>query len=275
MNHPSTSSDAAASDSLLREIQIEFLIHELKDPVAVIETGARTLLERPEKNGPLTARQEKALRRILKNAQKTRDMLYGLLEVGQSQAGCFTWGHFKPIEVVYRALLAALETTATSIYDDLPPDTGPLNAADILLRWGIEWHLAPEVCQVDMYQDATKFGQIAGNLLKNALHYRRQRLHVRMACQEQVFFLWVEDDGPGIDPQHHTLIFQRYAQLKVCDGLTRAGHGLGLAGARILARCLGGDIVITSKKGQGAVFCLKLPLVRSPDLLQAQQLISQ
>ena len=38
------------------------------------------------------------------------------------------------------------------------------------------------------------------------------------------------------------------------------GHGLGLAGALILARCLGGDINIVSQKGQGATFRLTLPL---------------
>lgn len=33
------------SPSFFREMDIQFLIHELKDPVAVIETGARTLLD--------------------------------------------------------------------------------------------------------------------------------------------------------------------------------------------------------------------------------------
>jgi signal transduction histidine kinase len=56
------------------------------------------------------------------------------------------------------------------------------------------------------------------------------------------------------------MIFKRYAQVKECSIVPRKGHGLGLAGALILTRCLGGDIQIDSQKGQGAIFRLTLPL---------------
>jgi signal transduction histidine kinase len=56
------------------------------------------------------------------------------------------------------------------------------------------------------------------------------------------------------------MIFKRYAQVKECAMVPRKGHGLGLAGALIMARCLGGDITIASQKGQGATFRLTLPL---------------
>ena len=38
-------------EEFFREIEIQFLIHELKDPIAIIETGLRTLLEKKEKFG--------------------------------------------------------------------------------------------------------------------------------------------------------------------------------------------------------------------------------
>ena len=61
------------------------------------------------------------------------------------------------------------------------------------------------------------------------------------------------------------MIFKRYAQVKECSIVPRKGHGLGLAGALILARCLGGDIKIESQKGQGATFCLMMPLKLDAD----------
>jgi signal transduction histidine kinase len=40
----------------------------------------------------------------------------------------------------------------------------------------------------------------------------------------------------------------------------RKGHGIGLAGSLIMARSLGGDIEVSSRKGEGATFRLTLPL---------------
>ena len=81
-------------EEFFKNLDIEFLIHELKDPIAVIETGARTLLEKQDKFGSLSTRQEKTMNRIIRNAGKAREMLYSLLEVGRSEAGSFTCNQF-------------------------------------------------------------------------------------------------------------------------------------------------------------------------------------
>jgi signal transduction histidine kinase len=56
------------------------------------------------------------------------------------------------------------------------------------------------------------------------------------------------------------MVFRRYTQIKASDALSRTGHGLGLAGALILAQTMGGAIEIISQKGKGATFRLTLPL---------------
>jgi signal transduction histidine kinase len=121
-------------------------------------------------------------------------------------------------------------------------------------------HQPPGAAAVEMFQDETKFRQIAGNLFKNALHHRRQRIDVRVEISGECLVLEVKDDGPGIEPNHHELIFKRYTQIKECALVERKGHGLGLAGSLIMARSLGGDIQVISRKGQGATFRLTLPL---------------
>ena len=116
-----------------------------------------------------------------------------------------------------------------------------------------------------MHQDEIKFRQIVGNLIKNAVDHRKQRVEIKMNCERERLFVEVIDDGPGIDPESHELIFQRYTQVKECSISPRNGHGLGLAGARVLARCLGGDIEIENERGKGATFRLILPITFSGD----------
>jgi signal transduction histidine kinase len=247
-------------ECFFQELDTEFLIHEMKDPLAIIETGVRTLLERQNKFGTLTSRQEKTLKRIQRNTRKARAMIYNLLEIGRSEAGGFILCDFQPAEATYDALVEALEAMVGEVpeshsrYDTLTPDDHFLKNQQIFLDF------SPDAIQCQLSQDRVKFCQIAGNLIKNALHHRKVRLDIRLRRQSDTIIMEVTDDGPGIDPAHHQAVFHRYRQLNPSSSLTRKGHGLGLAGARVLARFMGGDVQLTSRQGQGATFRLVLPI---------------
>lgn len=249
------------AQGFFREFQIEFLIHEMKDPFAVIETGVRSLLEKKEKYGPLSERQERTLQRIWRSSRKAQSMLNDLLEIGRSQAGAFSCSRFQPGRSAYQALLDALETVSGSLVESLQTCADPHSAGEVLRRSGIQFEVEPAVDASRMCQDEVKFRQIVGNLIKNALHHRTREMVVRLSINaDGLFTAAVGDDGPGIDPAHHQLIFQRYLRIDGPAASMRRGHGLGLAGALIAARSLGGDIQVKSQKGSGAVFTLTLPL---------------
>jgi signal transduction histidine kinase len=243
-----------------RDINVEFLIHELKDPLSVIETAVRMLIEKPNKYGVLTDRQNKTLYRALKNATKARDLLADLLEVGRSDAGCFQCFTFDPVAAVDESLLSVLEATDNSLWDvlqeigDNPARLAILNRHGIYLSYSMDTHYG------QMCQDEIKFKQIVGNLIKNGLQHRNKRLEISLALQEDELIVEVLDDGPGVEEKHRELIFKRYTRLNPSVQLSRTGHGLGLAGARILARHLGGDIAVSSKKNEGTAFCLSIPM---------------
>jgi signal transduction histidine kinase len=243
-----------------RELEIQFLIHELKDPIAIIETGLRTLLEKKEKFGPLSTKQENTLKRTLRNTKKARDMLSNLLEIGRSESGCFVCSHFPPSKSLYQAIKDALETTTGPLSEGLGKYETEKDAVELLSQNGIFFEISSRAASTEMFQDEIKFRQIAGNLFKNALHHRRSQVRITLEADHKSLSLAVADDGPGVEREHHDMIFKRYAQVKECSIVPRKGHGLGLAGALILARCLGGDIKIDSRKGQGATFLLTLPL---------------
>ncbi|MDX1707539.1 MAG: HAMP domain-containing sensor histidine kinase [Desulfobacterales bacterium] len=253
------------AEQFFRDIEIEFLVHELKDPIAVIETGLRTLLERQDKFGPLSARQEKTLKRTLRNSKKARELLHNMLEIGRAEAGCFLGERFRPAQSIIQALEDALETGAGGIFDKYTNYQSAPEALEYLKTCGIVVTVAPEVNDLEMFQDETKFRQVVGNLMKNALHHRQQRIEVRLEKEGDDLVVAIIDDGPGIEPEHHQMVFQRYAQVKECAIVARKGHGLGLAGANIISRCMGGKLTLESAKGQGATFCLTIPLSLDSD----------
>ena len=243
-----------------RELEIEFLIHELKDPIAIVETGARTLLERPDKFGSLTEKQEKTLQRMLRNTKRARGMLYNLLEIGRSQEGISSCCLFHPAKCIYEVLIEALETISGSIPEEARFYQEKSEAEEFLSSRDIYLNTPPDTLELKIFQDEIKFRQIVGNLIKNALHHRKDRIDINFAMEGNSLNVEVVDDGAGVDPKHHNLIFQRYAQTDACAIVERKGHGLGLAGALIQARCLGGNIEIDSRKGRGATFRLTLPV---------------
>ena len=187
-------------------------------------------------------------------------MLNNLLEIGRSQSGCFVCSYFQPAKSVFQIMKDALEITTGPLADEIGKYQTEKDASELLSQNGILLNTSPQAVDIEMFQDEIKFCQIVGNLLKNALHHRRKRVEIKMAVEDKDLVLRISDDGPGVDPEHQELIFKRYAQVKECSIVPRKGHGLGLAGALILTRCLGGDIKIESQPGQGATFDLKLPL---------------
>ena len=255
---PGPSSACDAGGRFFQEVEIEFLVHELKDPLSVVETGIRTLLEKQNKYGPLGERQQRTLHRVLRNAVKTRQMVYDLLEVGRAQAACMACCRFSPGQAVLEAIMAALETFSAGTH---PPGGGGTVDGEILgfLETSGIFMDVSALAATEIYHDEFKFRCIAGNLIKNAFQYRRERMEVALDSDGDTIVVSVSDDGPGIDPKHHEAVFQRYVRGSAGIDLSRSGHGLGLACSRILARSMGGDVLLESRRGQGARFRFHLP----------------
>jgi two-component system sensor histidine kinase HydH len=76
--------------------------------------------------------------------------------------------------------------------------------------------------------------------------------------ENQSLQLTVRDRGTGIQPGQLGKIFEPYFTTKP------SGSGLGLAIARRIAEAHGGKINVQSEPGQGACFCVSLPLGNEP-----------
>jgi signal transduction histidine kinase len=99
--------------------------------------------------------------------------------------------------------------------------------------------------------------QIARILVENALVHTPAgtSVEVIVSRRAQGASLAVADDGPGIDPERASHVFERFYRI---EGSKAAGSGLGLAIARELARLMGGSIDLQRSSGL-TVFTLTLP----------------
>lgn len=262
---------AADAPGFFQEVDTQLLVHELKSPLALIEATTRTLLEHTARLGPLTERQERALQRILRGAVRGRRTVEQLLEIGRAEASQFADAEVDPADVVLQTVLDAVEGSDAALAERLGAASSDDQRLATLAQAGIHVRLAPGVERLRLVQDRVKLALIVGNLVQNALRFRRQVLTVALERAGDDLVVTVQDDGPGIAPEHQALVFERYRQAPVHDGLERKGHGLGLAGALILAHRLGGDIALESAPGQGAAFRLTIPGRRADVRHDAEQ----
>jgi NtrC-family two-component system sensor histidine kinase KinB len=107
--------------------------------------------------------------------------------------------------------------------------------------------------------DANKITWVLTNLVSNALRYVNTGGHIKLMAHRigQHVHLSVRDDGPGIPPEYHSKIFEKFIQMK---GREAGGTGLGLAICKEIVRAHGGAIWVESSSGKGSTFTFALPI---------------
>jgi hypothetical protein len=103
------------------------------------------------------------------------------------------------------------------------------------------------------------------------------RCAIEVVPDRNIVSLKVTDEGGGIAMGHQQDVWKfAYTTSKLLpwgrDGVSHlAGYGVGLPLSRLYARCLGGDLHITSREGTGTEVCLELNLAHDDQL---QSLVS-
>ena len=110
--------------------------------------------------------------------------------------------------------------------------------------------------------DPFRFRQIMRNLLTNALTHTPPHGTIVISARPQNdrIEISVDDDGPGIPPEHLPNIFERFYRADPSRARKTGGAGLGLAIAKQLVEIHGGRIWADNKPGHGAIFVLTLPI---------------
>jgi len=122
-----------------------------------------------------------------------------------------------------------------------------------------------------MYNDATKFRQIATNLLSNACKFTTDgRICVQareLEDRPQWIEYSVEDTGIGMNGEQQSKVFEAFVQAESSTSANYGGTGLGLAICKDFCELMGGSIRVESTPGQGSTFTVLLPA--DPELAHA------
>ena len=243
-----------------KRIKTELMIHDLKNPLAVIEAGIYSLIEREEKYGSITEKQLNVLRRTLRNTKIARGLVNDILEVGRSSEGVFNRRKCSFRECITSPLVEIFDLrdheTAEKIKDCMSVST----LKSILSANRITLIIDDDLWSSELYLDGPKLRQILRNLISNALKYRKDKVEIEISKDRDLLFMSVSDDGEGIKKTYHKKIFECYFQLDDEREHCIRGHGLGLAGVLILVEDMGGKVTLESDDGRGAKFSVHIPL---------------
>jgi two-component system phosphate regulon sensor histidine kinase PhoR len=229
----------------LNRLQSDFVAavtHEFKSPI----TSIRLLMERLT-GGRLgtpssTGEYHDAINR---ETDRLERLVNRVLESQKIQSG----------EKRYSFALGSLVELAESSIWKLHPQAEAKSIA-------VDLELSGEIPEIRM--DKTVVADALDNLVDNAIKYSPEggRIAIRIEKRDGNLCVEVQDQGIGIDPDDLPRIFDRFYRGRRGDQQNVHGTGLGLALVKAAAEGHGGVVEVTSAPGQGARFCLRLPLER-------------
>jgi two-component Ni(II)/redox sensor kinase NrsS len=111
--------------------------------------------------------------------------------------------------------------------------------------------------------DQALLRRLADILLDNAFKYTPAPGSVRLALvvRDEMAVLTVQDSGVGVAAEDQEKIFKRFYRVDKARSREQGGVGLGLAIAEWIVVQHRGTISVESRLGEGATFCVKLPLI--------------
>jgi signal transduction histidine kinase len=208
--------------------------HELRSPLQTLSAAASVLSRRREHLDDRTAM---AAQLLVEEVDRFQDLVDDLLELARSDQPA----ERAPIDVaaLTRQVCAAraLPDTLVTVVDGAP----------------VTWNL-----------DRRRFIQILDNLLDNAVQYAGGPTAVRIGGTDDLCFVEVDDEGPGVHPADRVTVFDRFVRGRHANSRRRTdGTGLGLAIVARHAAAHGGRVAVDDRPGGGARFRVELPAERS------------
>jgi len=225
----------------MRDDLMKMIVHDLKTPLTSVLATMEMLLDGDF--GTLVAEQRKAIGDAEGKAEDLLALINDVLEVSRIEEAELTL--------------------------DLQPIAPAALLTEIEHEWAVRFQQEGAEAHVDVSDDAPVFEadrellkRVLNNLVQNAVTHSAQAVKIDFKARkdgEGVLFT-IADNGPGIPPQYHELIFRKFERVKTQAVPRTRSSGLGLAFCKMVVDAHGGRIWVQSAEGQGSSFHFTLPL---------------
>jgi signal transduction histidine kinase len=225
----------------MRDDLMKMIVHDLKTPLTSVLATMEMLLDGDF--GSLVVEQRKAVGDAESKAEDLLALINDVLEVSRIEEAELTL--------------------------DLQPIAPAALLTEIEHEWEVRFQQEGAQATVDVADDAPVFEadkellkRVLNNLVQNAVTHSAQAVKIEFKAQKDAdgVLFTISDNGPGIPPQYHEVIFRKFERVKT-QGVPRTrSSGLGLAFCKLVVDAHGGRIWVQSAEGQGSAFHFTLPL---------------
>jgi two-component system sensor histidine kinase/response regulator len=140
--------------------------------------------------------------------------------------------------------------------------------AELVHEWGHRFQQEQTTVFVSVADDAPIFTgdkglikRVFSNLIQNAVTHSSRAVHLELSARRAghgVLFT-VSDNGPGIPPEYHEVIFRKFGQVEMPRTPRTRSSGLGLTFCKLVVERPRGRIWVNSAEGKGSSFYIELP----------------
>src|SRR4051812_11725303 len=214
------------------------------------------------------------LKSPLTSVLATMEMLidgdFGQLDVGQKKALGDAEGKAEDLLALINDLLEVRKLEEAELALELQPIAPGALLHEVEHEFAMRFQQEGAQCTVEVNDDAPVFEadkalikRVLGNLVQNSLTHSANAVKLQLSARREgdgILFT-VADNGPGIPPEYHEVIFRKFEQVRTPNVPRTRSSGLGLAFCKMAVEAHGGRIWVQSAgSGQGSSFHFFLPL---------------
>jgi two-component system sensor histidine kinase/response regulator len=224
----------------VREDLMRMIVHDLKTPLTLVLATLEMLADGDF--GAVTDRQKAAVADAETKSEDLLALIEDILEVARIEEA--------------------------SIKLSLAPIAPAALIAEMAHEWQHRFHQENTDVRVNVADDAPIFvgdkpliKRVFSNLIQNAITHSSTPIELSLSARPTTsgVLFTVSDNGPGIPPEYHELIFRKFGQVGMQRIPRTRSSGLGLTFCKLVVEMHGGRIWVQSSGGEGSAFHIELP----------------